>query len=169
MIKALFLFPPVVKTHVGLCRLELSLLHCQDIMLSIRKPSWRGLPRCLCKMVVLACSRAALIAPSLAIRAWSVPSLSLPRLRSHTARLHSSCGQDEVNERGHITEPFLKASQWVSVHLTATVIEQWASKWVIRRQIISWHLATLKLLEHSCTPDTSLMSREGKWSGRESR
>lgn len=43
-----------------LCRLNLSLLHCQSIMLAVRKPSWQSLPTAP-KMGVLAHCRAALI------------------------------------------------------------------------------------------------------------
>lgn len=62
--------------NIWLCRLELTLPHCQNIMLSIWKPSWRSLPAAS-KMVVLAHSRAALIGSSLAVCQTLILSLSL--------------------------------------------------------------------------------------------
>lgn len=69
-----------------LYRLELTLPHCQNIMLSIWKPSWLSLPAAS-KMVVLAPSRAALIAPSLAVCQALILSSSLPALSLITCLL----------------------------------------------------------------------------------
>lgn len=101
-----------------LCRLELSLRHCQNIVLTVRKPSWRSLPAAS-KMVVLAQSRAALIGPSLAIhQTLNSLSLSLP-VSSLIIRKIKMKLSSEVT----LLRPF--KGQSLSLYVT-----EWMNQWV---------------------------------------